>query len=97
MTLQTGSPWISLTADYLIADSALPEQLLNDVNLWLDQARLMLYPAMLEACLDLGEGEDMEALKRGLESLDRLLGMAQGCASQAHRQLLRQQLAAGRE
>lgn len=74
-------------ADYLIADTAQPEQLLNDANLWLDQARLLL-----QLCPE--EPDPAAAWPDRDESLDRLLRMAQGCISLAQRRLLEQQLAA---
>ncbi|MHC1479869.1 hypothetical protein ACYJW8_06425 [Frateuria aurantia] len=96
MTLQTGMPWMSLTADYLIAETALPEQLMDDANLWLDQARSLLQLARMGCSRLQQEQAEQEAvgLRDGIESLDRLLQMAQGCISQAHRRLLQQQLAA---
>ena len=94
MTLLAGTPWISLTADYLIAETAMPEQLLNDANLWLDQARALLQLAEPACAALLGEEAGLKALpwQAGIESLDRLLLMAQGCISQAHLGLLQGQL-----
>ncbi|AFC85509.1 hypothetical protein [Frateuria aurantia] len=94
MTILAGTPWISLTADYLIAETAMPEQLLNDANLWLDQARSLLQLAEPACAALLAEETGLKAQpwQDGIESLDRLLLMAQGCISQAHRSMLQGQL-----